>query len=124
MPLTAEDAGILTHYQADKSGFVTVVAEDSTGNRVQNIAFDQAVKPGDNVIAWDGSALDGLVAPGAYHIRGIFHQDITPHQQYSFYSPGTPPWPTDDGTGAWLADHSAPAAALFPPGRFAFPNWR
>ncbi len=123
LPLAAQDGGgIPTHYQADKPGFVTVVAEDSAGNRVQNIAFDQAVKPGDNVIAWDGSSLAGLADPGTYHLRGIFHQDITPHLQYSFYSPGTPPWPTDDGTGAWLADHSAPASALFLPDGSPFPT--
>jgi hypothetical protein len=44
-----------------------------------------------------------------------FHQRIVPHLQYSIYSPGDPPWPTADGTGAWLADHTAPASALFLP---------
>jgi hypothetical protein len=48
-------------------------------------------------------------------VRDIFHEGITPHLEYSIYSPGRPPWPTVDGTGAWLADHTAPASALFLP---------
>jgi hypothetical protein len=46
-------------------------------------------------------------------VRDIFHEGITPHLEYSIYSPGRPPWPTVGGTGAWLADHTAPASALF-----------
>jgi hypothetical protein len=103
------------HFKADRPGFVTLVVEDADGNRVQNLVFDHPVQPGDNIIYWDGSSLTGLAAAGSYKIRGIFHEGITPHLQYSLYSPGTPPWPTADGTGAWLADHGAPASALFLP---------
>ncbi|HEY4357582.1 MAG TPA: hypothetical protein VGN16_17655, partial [Acidobacteriaceae bacterium] len=107
--------GATIHFHAEKAGYVTLVAEDPHGDRVQNLVFDHPVEPGDNVISWDGSSLHGNVSPGEYTVRGIFHQKITPHLQYSIYSPGTPPWPTADGTGAWLADHTAPASALFLP---------
>ena len=110
------------HYRADQAGLVTLVVEDADGNRLQNVAFDHPVVAGDNVIPWDGSSLTGVAAPGSYHVRGVFHQGVTPRLEYSFYSPGTPPWPTADGTGAWLADHTAPAAALFLPGGSPYPT--
>ena len=108
-------AGVPIHFKADHPGFVTLVMEDKDGNRLQNLVFDHPVQAGDNVIYWDGSSLTGVAAPGSYQVRGIFHEGITPLLEYSFYSPGTPPWPTADGTGAWLADHTAPASALFLP---------
>ena len=107
--------GIPIYYTAEQDGFVTLVAEDAQGNRVKNLAFDYPVHTGTNVLAWDGTALNGIASPGRYQVRGLFHQSIVPHLQYSIYSPGTPPWPTADGTGAWLADHTAPASALFLP---------
>jgi hypothetical protein len=100
---------------AQQDGLVTLVLEDEKGNRIKNLVFDHPVHKGRNVIEWDGSALQGVADPGRYRVRGLFHREITPHLQYSIYSPGTPPWPTADGTGAWLADHTAPASALFLP---------
>ena len=114
-------AGVPIHFKADRPGFVTLVMEDKDGNRLQNLVFDHPVQTGDNIIYWDGAALTGVAGPGTYHVRGIFHEGITPLLQYSIYSPGTPPWPTADGTGAWLADHTAPAAALFLPGGSPWP---
>ena len=111
----APPVGIPVHFKADRPGFVTLVMEDSAGNRLKNLVFDHPVQVGDNVIYWDGSSLTGVAPAGSYQVRGIFHEGITPRLEYSFYSPGTPPWPTADGTGAWLADHTAPAAALFLP---------
>ncbi|MDB6015999.1 MAG: repeat containing protein [Pedosphaera sp.] len=111
----AQQTDIPIHFKGDRSGFVTLVVEDKDGNRLKNLTFDQPVQPGENVVHWDGSAVNGMVKPGDYHIRGLFHEDITPVLEYSFYSGGNPPWPTKDGRGAWLADHTAPAAALFLP---------
>jgi hypothetical protein len=112
---TGQQAGMPIHFEAEKPGFITLVVEDKDGNRSKNLVFDHPVKAGDNVIYWDGSSITGTAAPGTYVVRGIFHEGITPHLEYSIYSPGRPPWPTADGTGAWLADHTAPAAALFLP---------
>jgi len=112
---TGQQTGIPIHFKAEKPGFVTLVVEDKEGNRVKNLVFDHPVQAGDNFIYWDGSSMTGIAAPGAYRVRGIFHEGITPHLEYSIYSPGRPPWPTADGTGAWLADHAAPASALFLP---------
>jgi len=121
LDLAASPVGIPVHYAADKPGYVTVVVDDANGNRVQNIAFDQPVQPGDNVISWDGSSLSGVATPGKYTVRGLFHEGITPRLEYSLYSPGTPPWETEDGRGAWLADHTAPSSALFLPNGSLWP---
>jgi hypothetical protein len=110
-----QQSGIPIHFKADRPGFVTLVLEDRDGNRLKNLVFDHPVQVGDNIIYWDGSSLTGVAGAGTYQVRGIFHEGITPRLEYSFYSPGTPPWPTADGTGAWLADHTAPASALFLP---------
>src|SRR3982074_3684737 len=110
---TGQPTGMPIHFKAERSGFVTLVMEDKDGNRLKNLVFDHLVNAGDNVIYWDGSSTTGIAAPGTYRVRGIFHEGITPHLEYSIYSPGRPPWPTADGTGAWLADHTTPASALF-----------
>lgn len=107
--------GIAIPYEAKQDGLLTVVLEDEKGNRIKNLVADMPVHQGHNVIEWDGSSLSGVARPGRYHVRGLFHQKIVPHLQYSIYSPGIPPWPTSDGSGAWLADHTAPASALFLP---------
>jgi len=108
-------ADVPIRFQCGRAGYVTLVVEDKEGNRVKNVAFDHPVEVGENVIHWDGSALSGMAQPGEYHVRGIFHEGITPVLECSFYSGGNPPWPTKDGRGAWLADHTPPAAALFLP---------
>jgi hypothetical protein len=112
---SAQPHAISIPYESKQDGLLTIVLEDEKGNRIKNLSPDIPVHTGHNDIAWDGSALDGVAHPGRYHVRGLFHQRIVPHLQYSIYSPGTPPWPKADGTGAWLADHTAPASTLFLP---------
>ena len=119
--IEGQQAGIPIHYNAKKPGFITLVVEDKNGNRLKNLVADHPVQAGDNVIYWDASSTNGVAAAGKYTVRGVFHEGITPHLQYSIYSPGSPPWPTADGTGAWLADHTAPASALFLPNGSLWP---
>ncbi|MEG9435075.1 hypothetical protein JAO29_02665 [Edaphobacter sp. HDX4] len=109
-------------YEAKQDGLLTLVIEDQQGNRIKNLVADYRVRRGHNTIPWDGSSLDGVAAAGRYRVRGLFHERIVPRLQYSIYSPGTPPWPTADGAGAWLADHTAPASALFLPEGSAWPT--
>src|SRR5258708_12765610 len=110
-----QEKGIANHFKGEEGGVGMLVVEDQEGNRVKNLVFDHPVQAGDNFIYWEGSSMTGIAAPGTYRVRGIFHEGITPHLEYSIYSPGRPPWPTADGTGAWLADHASPASALFLP---------
>jgi len=114
-PPSSPSGAISIPYEAKRDGLLTLVIEDQHGNRIKNLVADYLVHKGHNTIPWDGSSLDGVAAPGRYHVRGLFHQRIVPRLQYSIYSPGTPPWPTADGTGAWLADHTPPASVLFLP---------
>lgn len=107
--------GIPIQYDAQQDGLLTLVIEDKKGDRVKNLVADHPVHQGHNIVEWDGTSLNGLAEPGMYHVRGLFHRDIAAHLQYSIYSPGNPPWPTSDGTGAWLADHTAPASVLYLP---------
>ncbi|WP_146072144.1 NHL repeat-containing protein [Bryocella elongata] len=90
---------------------------------MRNLIADYPVHPGRNIITWDGSSLDGVASPGRYHVHGLFHpRRIAAHLEYSLYSPGNPPWPTADGTGAWLADHTAPASVVFLPAGSPWPT--
>jgi hypothetical protein len=96
----------------------TVVIEDQTGARVRNLAGDgdpedYTVKgkgTGRTVeVPWDGLDDKGrLVPPGTYRVRGLTHKGLGAEYEMCFYNPGTPPWPTKGGAGAWGADHSPP----------------
>jgi len=120
--LDSPQSSIGISYEAKQDGLLTLVIEDQKGNRIKNLVADYPVRRGHNTIPWDGSSLDGVAAAGRYRVRGLFHERIVPRLQYSIYSPGTPPWPMADGTGAWLADHTAPASALFLPEGSAWPT--
>src|ERR1700680_3648060 len=80
---TGQQTGIPIHFKVEKAGLVTLVVEDRDGNRLENLVFDHPVEAGDNVIYWDGSSITGIAAPGTYRVRGIFHEGITPHLEYS-----------------------------------------
>ena len=88
--------------------------------------------PGANTVWWDGLRRLGprsrrrrhmasinipthFVAPGRYQVRGIYHQAIDLHYEFSMYSPGYPAWETLDSTGAWLTSHTPASSALFFP---------
>ena len=114
IPVTAE-------IPADASRF-TLVIEDEQGNRIRNLAGD--LPPAEYAtgearngklpiqVLWDGLTEDGkLAAPGTYRVRGLTHQGLGAEYEGCFYNPGTPPWATPDGTGAWGSDHSRPELA-------------
>ena len=113
------------------AGYVTLVIEDQNGQRVRNLIAQTYFKAGKNTAWWDGlddlgRDLDAvhhgvyaippkLVAPGTYAVRGLVHQEVKTTYELSVYTNGTPPWNLKDHTGAWLANHSAPQAAVFVP---------
>ena len=53
-----------------------------------------------------------LVEPGTYTVRGLVHDGIGLRYEMSVYSPGTPPWKTEDTSGTWMGDHAAPSDVL------------
>ena len=122
----------------DRPGFVTAVIEDAAGNRVCNLAsevkanagkltlnwdfYDVGLQPGTQRITVGGHEVEELlpytrhlVKPGTYTVRGLVHQGITLGYDLSVYSPGVPPWKTQDMSGTWMGDHAAPSDCLFLP---------
>ena len=122
---------IPVEFDTPADGYVTLVIEDETGRRVRNLVSETFFPAGHNTAWWDGSddlkrdidaAKHGLwripanfVEPGSYRVRGLWHAGVEPIYEFSVYAPGNPPWEVADHTGAWLANHSAPQAAVFVP---------
>jgi len=96
----------------------TVAINDAAGRRVRNLAGDflpedYAVgeEAGGRVVEVKWDCLDdqgNLAAPGEYQVVGLTHDGLGAEYEMCFYNPGTPPWPTRDGSGAWGADHCPP----------------
>lgn len=47
------------------------------------------------------------------YLRRLVHDGIRMRYEQSVYSPGTPPWKTEDMSGTWMGDHASPADVLF-----------
>lgn len=113
-------------------GVVTLVIDDADGKRVRNLVSETPFPAGENTAWWDG--LDDLgrdrdaaahaiyhipgqfVKPGSYKVHGLTRKEIDLKYEMTVYHSGTPPWPTADRSGGWLADHSPPSAVCFVPG--------
>jgi hypothetical protein len=101
-----------------KAARLTMVIDDAQGRRVRNLAADalpeeytvsQAGGKRTVEVKWDGLNDKGqIVAPGTYHVRGLTQDGVGAEYEMAFYNPGTPPWQTSKGNGAWGADHTAP----------------
>jgi hypothetical protein len=112
-------------------GLVTLVIDDAQGRRVRNLLAETKFPGGENTAWWDGTDDLGrdpeayhhgiyhippqFVPPGQYRVRGLWHQPIELRYEFAVYNAGNPPWETADHTGAWLANHTPPCAALFVP---------
>lgn len=114
----------------------SVAIDDASGRRVRSLAAHAEVGdylvgsgPGRRAVEvpWDGRSDGGwdpgrrrfvgeVVAPGEYVARILVHEGIGVVHAGSFANPGTPPWPTADGTGAWLSDHASPCGVACVPG--------
>ena len=109
----------------------TVAIEDEKGNRIRNLAGD--LDPSDYTVSekgdtrtvevrwdgltdkvWSGNHREGykgagqFAATGNYLVRGLYHKGLGAEYEMCFYNPGTPPWSTSRGHGAWGSDHSPP----------------
>ena len=103
----------------DASRF-TILIEDQQGKSVRTLVADSdpadyAVKGTERdgmrtvEVLWDGLTDFGKLArPGTFKARGLTHKGLSTEYEMCFYNPGTPPWQTKDGSGAWGADHSGP----------------
>ncbi len=134
----SEENGILIPFTLDAPGYVTLVIEDDEGRRVRNLTAGARYPAGSHTIYWDGYDVGKAVkyktgnvgtrydirrrrvAPGVYRVRGLVHEGLTMRYEMAVQSPGTPPWHTRDGSGAWLADHTPPNDIVFLPGGSAY----
>lgn len=115
----------------------SVAIDNADGVRVRNLLGNAdvedylvATEDGRRIVEvlWDGR-MDGHwdkelrlflgeVAPaGEYTVHAIADSGVGVVHAGSFYNPGTPPWPTAEGSGAWLSDHAGPMmVAVMKPG--------
>lgn len=112
-------------------GYVTLVIDDASDKRVRNLISATPFPAGNHTVWWDGmddllrdpqAARHGVyriperfVQPGTYKVRGLWRKEIDLRYEFSIYNAGNPAWETADSTGAWLANHTPPCAALFVP---------
>jgi hypothetical protein len=117
-------------FRLERPGYVTLVVDDSSGVRVRNLVSEVPLDTGEHTVGWDlasdsvlvddsipGVAPEdaGVPGSGVYRIRGLIRDRVDLRYEFTVYNPGTPPWETLDGTGQWLADHTAPAGAVYVP---------
>ena len=89
----------------------TIQLFDATGKSVRILVPQQGRQAGNNVERWDGLDDQGALLPaGEYRWKGIYHQPISALYRFSVHNSGIPPYPTDDDTGGWGADHGTPQA--------------
>ncbi|HUU70510.1 MAG TPA: hypothetical protein VM186_13355, partial [Planctomycetota bacterium] len=119
---TAEKLGGVVPVRIDipaSAARFTVAINDPNGTRVRNLAGDflpdeyAVERKGDRrtvEVLWDCLDDKGkLVRPGAYQVIGLTHEGLGADYEMSYYNPGTPPWPSSNGSGAWGADHACPS---------------
>jgi FlgD Ig-like domain len=112
----SSDGQLEFRYSLPSDGFVTLVIDDTHGRRIRNLVGAAPRKAGANVELWDGTDDQGQLVPaGQYRWRVLHHGGIGVEYLMSYGNPGTPPWPTADGTGGWGADHTEPQAAVTTP---------
>ena len=133
LPKQAEEPPpIPVKFTLPEAGVVTLVIEDMTNHRVRNLVSETPFPAGENIAWWDGSddllrdaeaARHGVyhiparpVQPGQYKVRGLWHQPLRLHYEFSVYNAGKPAWETADKTGCWMTNHTPPTSMAWIPG--------
>lgn len=94
-----------------REGAVSLGVFDRDGRLVRTLLKADWRKNGAISEPWDLKDQRGeFVAPGKYALRGLVTQGVSAEYRRSVCNPGTPPWPTADGTGDWLSDEAPPQA--------------
>lgn len=101
-------------YELPADGETTVQLFDEDGTAARILVPQQERPGGRNTERWDGLDDSGELLPaGTYEWRGIFTPEpIRPEYRFSVHNSGNPPYPTDDNTGGWGADHGYPRDVL------------
>lgn len=132
--------GVPVTVKLDSETYLTLVIEDTQGNRIRNLIGETRLPAGEHTFYWDGynegrrigafqpgegNLVQQRVAPGTYRVRGLVHDGL--HLTYEntvYYTGMNTPWKTPDGTGAWLADHSSALGVVFIPAGAGSPYGR
>ena len=118
VPRAARDeAPVKIGYNLAQAGKVSLVIENADGTRVRNVVANIEQDAGANTVAWNLKDENGAyVPPGNYKWRAITHPplelryEMTAYPNVTSYFPDRPAWLTGaNGSGGWLADHTAPA---------------
>lgn len=81
----------------------------SDGSLVRQLCTGHFFPKGRAALDWDGRDQQGDIAPsGDYTLRGVLTGELRETYRFSLMNPGTPAWPTADGTGDWLSDEAPP----------------
>jgi hypothetical protein len=103
---------VSTKYRIPVEANVTLGVFDAHGKLLRSIIKNAHRDAGTNSEPWDGIDQWGKpLAPGTYTVKGIYYPPIGLDYVTSIGNPGTPPWPTPDGSGDWISDEAAPQAA-------------
>ncbi len=117
-PSTQTGPPVTIPYSLAHAGQVTLVIDGPDGVRVRNVAANIDQSAGANALAWNLKDEKGAyVPPGKYQWKAITHPplelryEMTAYPNVTSYFPDRVAWLTGpNGTGGWLADHSAPQA--------------
>ena len=125
-------------FTLQEAGFVTLVIENTNGQRVRNLISETPFPVGQNTAWWDGlddigrdpraydrgvSTIPGkIVAPGKYQVRGLWRADLKLRYQLTPYNEAKLPWRTADSSSGGLTNHTPPRAILFVPPHTAPPR--
>ncbi len=100
-------------YDLPREGEATIQLFDEDNRAVRILAAQQFRPEGVNTERWDGLDDQGQpLSPGRYFWRGQVSDPIKAEYRFSVHNSGQPPYPTDDDTGGWGADHGAPTTVL------------
>jgi len=111
-PTAPATPGIPITFTLPQDSFVTLVIDDTRGNRVRNLVAEKAMPAGQQTVSWDGlDDYGNAVAIGDYHWKGLYRGPIHQVYQMSAYDAGARvPWFTtavQKGTDSgWLSDHN------------------
>ncbi len=100
-------------YSLPREGEATIQLFNERNEAVRILVPQQFRPEGVNTERWDGRDDHGEpLPPGRYTWRGHVGDPIKPEYRFSAHNSGQPPYPTDDNTGGWGADHGTPTTVL------------
>lgn len=105
----AEDQGVPIRLTLQQPAKVSLNILDQSGAVLREIAGGEPRQAGEHTWHWDGLDQWGEpLAPGNYRWAAYLSPGLTAKWMGSVGSSGSPPYPTEDGTGGWGGDHGDP----------------